>query len=165
MAGDDFSSTERRIREALTDAILELDGASDLSREWTAPLKRALCDLGQREGHLVWGLASDGWLFDLVWARSATGDQSGLIGLALAVEIEWNDTKKELLRDFLKLTVTNAELCLFIFDTPSTPAAIERKFALLKDACRVRRGNRYLVCGIESKHSSPFRVEFRSWTC
>jgi hypothetical protein len=164
MVDVEYSEIERKLRATVGETVLALDGVGDLSRKWTRPIMKALAELGRREGYLVWGHPSGGWLFDLVWARSESEDRSGLTGIALAVEIEWNDTKEELLHDFLKLTVTNAELCLFIFDIPKTELAIERKFALLKNACRVARGSRYLVCGIESKYSSPPRVEFRGWT-
>jgi hypothetical protein len=164
-----LSPIECKIVETLTEAVRELERAGERisSKIWTDKLKSALRDLGRREGHLVLGdgdASSPQWLFDLAWARSETGDRYGLTGLALAVEIEWNKNTNVLLHDFLKLTVTNAELCLFVFDIPLTLDAIEGKFTLLKSACRIPRGNRYLVVGTESERSTPFKVVSRAWT-
>jgi hypothetical protein len=176
IADSPLTPIECNIRDAVTQAVkeLELAGQRDGATVWTRKVKTALRDLGHREGHLVFGFPHHEtpdidrdreFLFDLVWATSVDKTRYGLTGIALAVEMELSDDRRnKLLDDFLKLTVTNADLRLFIFDIPSGSEAMERKFALLKDACRVPRGNRYLVVGIESYHSTPFRVECRAWT-
>lgn len=171
-SGCELSAIEQAICDALTTTVQSLSG--DLSRDWTPPIKASLRDLGQREGHLVFGAPNSDnpdrqrdreFLVDLAWARSANGRRSGLLGFALAVEMEWDNREEELLADFLKLTVIVADLRLFIFDIPSSADAIERKFSLLKSACRIPRGHRYLAVGIESKYARPSKVECRSWTC
>jgi hypothetical protein len=168
----ELSPLEHEICLILSTTVRTLTG--DLSKDWTPPIKVALRNLGNRNGYLVLGtpaLESPNrqrdreFLVDLVWARSDNGLRSGITGLALAVEIEWDNRAEELLADFLKLTALVADLRLFIFDIPSTSDAIERKFALLKGACRVPRGHRYLALGIESKYSRPFKVDCRAWTC
>jgi hypothetical protein len=170
-SSSELSAIEQTICDALTTTVRSLTG--DLSRDWTPPIKAALRDLGRREGHLVFGAPSienpdrerdREFLVDLAWARTVDGRRAGLIGLALAVEMEWDNRDEQLLADFLKLTVIVADLRIFVFDIPSSADAVERKFALLKSACRVPQGHRYLAVGIESKYARPFKVECRAWT-
>lgn len=140
---------------------------------WTVEVKRALLELGQREGFLTWPRANESrfeyeWLFDIVWleakhdAQNPEGfDWRKTRALRLACECEWGMTESAVLEDFLKLTVVIADLRLFIY----TNALINSEFGkihpveLCKRICPLSRGFRYLAVGFPSSGKGKFQVD------
>jgi len=133
-------------------------------RERTVRIKSELYDLGYRHNYNVWGVPSQqepGWLWDLMWLkREGTLQEANLRikEIYLVCEIEWNTNEGELLWDFLKLTVCDAPVRLFIF-SETNPERIDRKFKMLVKASPASRDFKYLaicVCG-------DGRLETRAW--
>ena len=84
------------------------------------------------------------WLFDVCWAdcRSAgkaRGDWEDLYALPLACEIEWSQNWRATVNDFLRLTVADADIKLFIFACANFRDAQERIELLREKARNVRR--------------------------
>lgn len=125
---------------------------------WTRALKEVLRDIGQERGYQVWASeSSEGgfefheWLFDVCWAKS-DDDWETFKGLAMACEIEWaRNSKEKILEDFMKLTVCDVPLRLFISACKRIPSAegraelVKERFILLKKTSAWSPGKSYLA--------------------
>jgi hypothetical protein len=87
-------------------------------REWTTAFKNTLYNLGKEHGYIVYpnkDKFEGQWLVDLCWAIEGENWQKDFKGLKLACEIEWSRNMDNILYDFQKLTVIDAEIRLMIF--------------------------------------------------
>lgn len=136
------------------------------TRGWTAALKHALKDIGQRFGCKTWATLHDDhekqvsseWLYDVCWMRYEE-DWRNLQDIVLACEIEWDASPGSQLEDFLKLTVCTAQFRLFICTLP--PARREERIRDFKTRCPGSRGNRYMVIDIIEKR--PEALGLYAW--
>jgi hypothetical protein len=140
---------------------------------WTHIIKDKLFELGRSHGYLVYPIAEQGsykheWMFDLVWVDAKLENSSNKFdwkstrGLKLACECEWKTGEDDLLEDFFKLTFALSDLRLFIY----TNIFKKRKHAphpvqIVKKACPLSKGYRYLLVGYPNTSYGTFRVD--SW--
>lgn len=162
---------ERGIVDAIRRVVMDqqLDGqwiySSRLAR--TRRVKNALRELGRQFGNEVWGSFPDDtdkqnteWLCDLCWTQCRDNNWRQMTSLALACEIEWESRRDCIIEDFLKLTVVEAELRLFVFTLKKQDRI--GQFELLRDLCPSSKNNRYLAVGCAQ--SPPLDIEYRAWT-
>ncbi len=90
--------------------------------KWTKKTKETLESIAGKHSFKVWGgSVNSEWLFDLVWVDQKACDEDSkqwweaFDGLRLACEIEWDDSIRSHMEDFLKLTVAIADLRVFIY--------------------------------------------------
>lgn len=125
------------------------------SREWTKEFKKALCKLGKENKFLVSPDEDSNepeWLFDLIWYT--IDKNQNISGLKMACEIEWKLTNEELLLDFQKLTVVDADIRLFIFQYCSDLRFNEIK-NLLNSAAKYTFAKNYSYILIGTSNNSP----------
>ena len=91
-------------------------------KEWTKAFKNSLKKLSENEifENKIKTYPNEEknegeWLVDLCWSNEGDDWKTDFKGLKLACEIEWNKDTEDLLYDFMKLTVIDAEIRLFIF--------------------------------------------------
>lgn len=140
---------------------------------WTLEVKKALRDLGRKQGCVVYPVLSDEserpggeWLFDLVWVNAPLKqdtkepDWERTRGLRLACECEWDNAEHEILTDFFKLTFAFCGLRLFAYDAngPKGKQVVSR----CRRACPPSRGFRYLLVGFSKAGKAELRVD--AWT-
>jgi hypothetical protein len=101
-----------------------------------------------------------GWLWDLSWIESDRDNT--LRAIPLALESEWNSTWDEILWDFQKLLVSQADIRVMVLNT-ATDA--QKQFAQLRAAVDAysgsRAGDHYLfACWCYARRKNRPRVEF-----
>ena len=161
---------EQEILECIQTQSSDLRNPVRTDGEWTMPVKKALHELA-RKRFGVWGSheESDGpeWLWDLCWARydhvwMEEEWYKTFTGIYLACEIEWNRSEIEQVDDFLKLTVADVDLRLFIFAASDVNKA-ELRIELLYRLCPPSKGFRYMAIGIPDKMPDGGTLPHKAW--
>lgn len=100
---------------------LQEKGIND-NTSWTREIKNTFIELGKKYKLItcVGGKACESdwgeWLYDISWLKTKDIDGYDVIEkMILAVESEWGIKDEEILEDFQKLLVCNAEMKVFIF--------------------------------------------------
>ena len=160
---------EREIVDRLHAAGSRAQSEHFRNPEWTSHFKDVLTELGQKHGFFVTHSGYGGeWLFDVVWVETrgpdgaASDDWRDAVRLKLACEIEWKPTNQSVLRDFLKLTFSAAELRLFVYTNRVVTHEDGKVHPI--ELCRTvappSRGFRYLAMGFPYDESySEVRID------
>ena len=85
-------------------------------RAWTTTIKRALMELGKKNGYDVCGLPPEcerEWLYDMVWYRNVLPGHLREIGLVL--ESEWHKDPFQIRYDFEKLLIAKSPKKVMVF--------------------------------------------------
>ncbi len=89
---------------------------------WTSIFKAELRKLGKDCNFKVYpdkDINNKEWLLDLCWSKEGPNWKFEFKGIVLACEIEWERNLDEIISDFQKLTVIDADIRLFIFQYDS----------------------------------------------
>lgn len=128
--------------------------------DWTSVFKTSLKELGEKYKYNVYPNDKDGeWLVDLCWSSDGKDWEKDFKGLKLACEIEWSRDINEIIYDFQKLTVIDADIRLFIFQFNSI-----KEYNKVLDAIEtaskytIEKKYSYLIAGSGNKNSE---VEMR----
>ena len=116
--------------------------------EWTAEFKNALSVLGETN-YTVYPNKKDGeWLVDLCWSIEGNDWKKDFRGIKLACEIEWDMNVDEIIYDFQKLTVLDADIRLFIFQYNSEEE-YNNTIDAIESACKFtkQKDYTYLIAG------------------
>lgn len=116
---------------------------------WTEEMKSLLKDIGNKYGYVVWGTGLDNseWLFDVCWIKDGDQWMTEFSGLEMACEMEWGESGEKHLEDFLKLTVCNANLRLFLFGCRKAKDC-KGRFDLFRQRSSYTKGQKYIAIGI-----------------
>lgn len=157
---------ERLVKEVGVEAKSWEKSKQNSDPAWTRAIKGRLADLGRRLDFEVcchkkgievkphWGE----WLYDLCWLKPS-GDDDGLyVAMPLAVEIEWNPDRDEVLPDFQKVAFSAADFRVMIWQSP-TPQELEETARLLRKQIRLLKHHesKYLLLGLDMR-----KLEFRT---
>lgn len=167
-----------QLESKLIDSLLGLGNrlSTVQSKEtWTKEIAQMLANMAFEEGYLQfpndrlrdnpfsgnWEHGGE-WLFDFSWlkARKHLGefDWRNIDGLALACESEWTKTDWEILSDFLKLTLADADTRLFIYTNSKSWKV--HPVELCKEVCPSKNVS-YLLIGFPDDDSG-MRVDLFS---
>jgi hypothetical protein len=92
------------------------EGSHIGQRKWTTIFKDSLGKLVIGSNLIQYPNSKYGeWLVDLCWSEETENWQETFCGLKLACEIEWSTKIDNIIYDFQKLLVVNAEIKLFIY--------------------------------------------------
>ena len=107
----------KEILNEVSQKAAELYKDDDIDEAWTKAVKKTLQCVGKCNGFTVWGTGLDDpeWLIDVSWVPDGENWRTNFHGFTMACEIEWGRTDEHIREDFLKLTVVNAALRVFIF--------------------------------------------------
>ncbi|MGA3052359.1 MAG: hypothetical protein ABSE00_10645 [Chitinispirillaceae bacterium] len=127
-------------------------GKSD--KPWTNKVKEILTTLGKENNFLIFPNSDEGeWLFDVTWidpGKSIVSEECLWMNepkLILACESEWrSDHKYFILKDFLKLSFSNARIKLFIYTNQYFPRLNKSPVDFCRDSCCIQKA-KYLLIG------------------
>ena len=86
------------------------------------------------------------WLFDFCWSKEEIDWKFQFEGLALACEIEWSKNINDIIYDFQKLTVIDADIRLFIFQYDNDIELTYMKEAINKASrFTIKKGYSYII--------------------
>lgn len=130
--------------------------------EWTYKFKEKLTLIGEKYGYIVYpnkDKKEGEWLVDLCWSKEGKDWKIDFKGLKLACEIEWDSNIDEIIIDFQKLTVIDAEIRLFIFQF-NKKEEYDNIINAIKLACEFTKHKdyKYLVVG-SGNQDDKIRIE------
>ena len=145
--------------------------------EWTNEVKATLYRLACKYDVQPWGIGAkeavggcSEWLVDVCWIKVGRDKDDGeydwqrfFYGLLFACEIEWKYSDRELLNDFLKLTVVRADYRLFVFACHKAEEA-NGIFERLIRHCPQANGARYLAIAVPDRTHKKVPLPRRAWT-